>query len=70
MKALTAVVPPLIASTTWMPLAEVSAPGPPALVMRSKELPVALPPLMTSLSEGEPSPPKKVFIAIVPPAPM
>jgi len=34
-----------------------------------KELPVALPPLMTSLSDGEPSPPKKVFIAIVPPVP-
>ena len=50
-------------------VATVSAPGPPALVMRNNELPVALPPLMTSLSDGEPSPPKKVFIAIVPPAP-
>jgi len=47
-KALTAVVPPLIASTTWMPLAEVSAPGPPALAMRKAVLPVAVPPLMTS----------------------
>ena len=52
-----------------MPFATVSAPGPPALVMRKNELPVALPPLMTSLSDGEPSPPRKVFIAIVPPAP-
>jgi hypothetical protein len=59
-------VPPLIACTTWMPFATVSAPGPPALVMRKKELPVALPPLMTSLSEGELSVPKKVFSAIVP----
>jgi hypothetical protein len=38
--------------------------------MRNNELPVALPPLMTSLSDGEPSPAKKVFIAIVPPAPV
>ena len=45
MKALGAVVPPLIACTTWMPFATVWAPGPPALVMRKKELPVALPPL-------------------------
>ena len=37
--------------------------------MRKKELPVALPPLMISLSDGEPSVPKKVFIAIAPPAP-
>ena len=64
-------MPPLIACTTWMPFATVSAPGPPALVMRKKELPVALPPLvMTSLSEGEPSAPKKVFSAIVPPVPV
>ena len=34
--------------------------------MRKEELPVALPPLMTSLSEGELSVPKKVFSAIVP----
>ena len=44
-----------------MPFATVWAPGPPALVMRKNELPVALPPLMTSLSDGEPSAPRKVF---------
>ena len=60
---------PLVASTTSMPLPVVTAPGPPALVIRNDELPLAVPPLMTSLSEGEPSLPKKVFIAIVPPAP-
>ena len=62
-------VVPLVASTTRMPLPVVIAPGPPALVMRNNELPLAVPPLMTSLSDGEPSAPKKVFIAIVPPAP-
>ncbi len=40
------------------------------VVMRSTELPVALPPLMTSLSDGEPSAPRWMFIAIVPPVPV
>jgi hypothetical protein len=61
--ALVAVVPPLMASTTSMPLALVSAPGPPALVMRNAVLPVAVPPLMTSMSEAEPSPPRYVLSA-------
>ena len=63
-------VPPLIACTTWMPFATVSAPGPPALVMRKEELPVALPPLMTSLSDGEPSAPRNVLSPSVPPWPV
>jgi len=42
-------MPPLMALTTRMPLPVVSAPGPPALVMCRDVLPVALPPLMTSL---------------------
>ena len=32
-------------------------------------MPVAVPPLMTSRSDGEPSAPRNVFIAIVPPVP-
>ena len=39
------------------------------LVTCTMVLPVAAPPLMTNLSEGEPSPPSKVLMAIVPPAP-
>jgi hypothetical protein len=63
------VVPPLMVSTTNMPLPVVNAPAPPALVMRSSELPVAVPPLITRRSEGEPSVPRKVLRPSVPPVP-
>ena len=59
LKAPGEVVAPLIASTTRMPLAVVRAPGPPTLVTCTDVLPVAAPPLMTNLSEGEPSPPEE-----------
>mgnify|MGYP007085784447 CR=1 FL=1 len=59
----------LWASTTRIPLATVSAPLPPALVMRRNVWPVAEPPSITSLSDGEPSVCRKVFRPIVPPAP-
>ena len=41
-------------------IATVSAPGPPALVIRTLVLPVAVPPLMMSLSDGESSVPRNV----------
>ena len=45
-------------------------PGPPTLVTCTDVLPVAAgSPLMTNRSEGEPSPPRNVLMAIVPPAP-
>src|SRR5580700_1510561 len=69
-KAPATVEPPLIACTTGMPLATVSAPVPPALMTWIAEVPVALPPLMTSRSEGELSPARRVFRTILlPPAP-
>ena len=48
----------LVASTTRMPLPVVSAPAPVVLAIFSSELPVAVPPLITSRSEGEPSLPR------------
>jgi hypothetical protein len=52
------VVPPLIAFTTRMPLPVVSAPCPVVLWMSMPVELVAVPPLMISRSDGEPSPPR------------
>jgi len=57
-KAPGAVVPPLMALTTMMPADSVCAPGPPALRTSSLEVPVALPPSITSMSDGDPSAPR------------
>ena len=46
------------------------APSPPTLVTCTDVLPVAAPPLMTNRSEGDPSPPSTVLMAIAPPAPV
>ncbi|MEI9889444.1 MAG: hypothetical protein WDN45_01310 [Caulobacteraceae bacterium] len=48
----------MTASTTNMPLPVVTAPFPAARVMRRKVFPVAPPPSITSLSEGESSWPR------------
>lgn len=64
------VVAPLIASTTRMPLPVVRSPSPVVFAIRSAVLPLAVPPLTTSRSEGEPSVPRNVFIPSVPPAPV
>ncbi|MNE84921.1 hypothetical protein D3C80_1818650 [compost metagenome] len=75
-KALVAVVPPFNVSTTRMPLPVVNAPRPNtplaslALRMSNAVLPavsgVAVPPSITSLSEGEPSPSRNVWSAMTP----
>jgi hypothetical protein len=54
-----------------MPLAVVNAPRPPAFVTYSAVSPVAEapPPLITNLSEGEPSVPRNVLSARAPPEP-
>ena len=57
-----AVAAPLLASTTWMPLSAVNAPGPPTLVTRMLVVPAPVArasPVITSLSDGEPSPGKE-----------
>ena len=64
------VVVPLLASTTRMPLLRVSAPGPPAFLTKSVVKPLPEPPEITSLSDGEPSVPRKVLSPIVPPMPV
>jgi hypothetical protein len=53
-----------------MPFAIVSAPGPSMLMIRKTELPVAVPPLITNLSDGEPSAPRNVLRPSVPAAPV
>jgi hypothetical protein len=58
--------PPPTVCTTWMTFAVVSAPAPPALAIRNAELPVALPPLTTSLSGEEPSMPRNVLGPLIP----
>jgi hypothetical protein len=57
-KAPEIVVPPLIAFTTRIPLAVVSAPGPVVLWISRPVEPLAVPPLIISRSDGEPSPPR------------
>jgi hypothetical protein len=52
-----------------MPLATVRLPGPPAFATFRAVSPVAEPPSMTSLSDGEPSPFRNVLRPIVPPTP-
>jgi hypothetical protein len=63
------VVPLLIVSTTRMPLPVVSAPAPVVLAIRRSALPPALPPLITSRSDGEGSLPRKVLSPSKPPLP-
>jgi len=66
------VVAPLIASTTRIPFTVVGAPGPPALLTWISVEPDSLAPIpeITSLSDGELSPLRKLSIASRPPPPM
>ena len=52
-----------------MPFCVVNAPGPPALVTRMPDVPEAVPPLMTSLSEADPSLPRYALTPSTPPLP-
>jgi hypothetical protein len=63
------VVVPLLASTSRMPLLTVCAPPPPTLLTKSAVEPLPEPPEITSLSDGEPSLPRRVFSEIRPLAP-
>ena len=49
------VAPPPVACTTRMPSPEVAAPGPPAFSIQRSVVPLAIPCLITSRSDGDPS---------------